>query len=71
MLISEIIYEQQVFKVINNKLSGEDFFLPKRNIPKKLRDKVIIPINKVLRTPNRNELCNCNSGVKYKKCCGK
>ena len=19
----------------------------------------------------RNELCNCNSGIKYKKCCGK
>jgi len=23
------------------------------------------------KTPNRNEPCSCNSGKKYKKCCGK
>jgi SWIM/SEC-C metal-binding protein len=22
------------------------------------------------KTPNRNDLCSCNSGKKYKKCCG-
>lgn len=23
------------------------------------------------KTPNRNDLCSCGSGKKYKKCCGK
>src|SRR5579863_9378541 len=27
-------------------------------------------IRTITRTPNRNQRCPCNSGIKYKKCCG-
>jgi uncharacterized protein YecA (UPF0149 family) len=54
-----------------NRLYESDFFIPERKIEKRLVGKRIIPMDKVLRTPNRNDLCPCDSGLKFKKCCGK
>lgn len=73
MLESYIKYDEEVFKFTNTKTSGETFIVFKKGfkLDKRFKNKEIIPINKVLRTQNRNELCNCNSGIKFKKCCGK
>jgi hypothetical protein len=41
--------------------------------PKKMRDAVIVPVrdSKIDPKVNRNSLCPCNSGKKFKKCCNK
>ena len=44
--------------------------LPPDKVDKRLEGRTIIPMDKVLRTPKRNELCPCGSGKKFKKCCG-
>jgi uncharacterized protein YecA (UPF0149 family) len=49
----------------------KDLFIPSSKVDKRVQGKTIIPMNKVLRTPKRNELCLCGSGKKFKKYCGK
>lgn len=54
-----------ISSITGNLYMNNDILFPKnkpiRNVPQFMRKK----------DQNRNELCNCGSGSKYKKCCGK
>lgn len=42
----------------------------KSNMSKTERDAIIVPVRNTAKT-HRNQLCPCNSGMKFKRCCNK